>query len=109
MTYLEIEKAPTEDLPFEFNFGRGDFNTVLNSDPIDEASCTVKDWLDAPLSGVTVSLPTVVPTEPKVLQIRISGGTHATDYQIKLKAVTLNNDFDAECFILLRVRRPTVP
>jgi hypothetical protein len=104
--YVTIEKAPTEDLPFEFDFAKGDWIDLLASDPIDEAACTVKDWSDAALSGITVGTPAKSGT---VLQIRISGGTNDASYQIKLKAVTTTNDYDAECFILCRVRRPTPP
>jgi hypothetical protein len=113
MTYVAVEKSPTEDLPFEWNFGVGDFDALLDSDPIDEPACTVRDWSDVALSNaagfVVVGSPAKSLTEPKVLQVRISGGTHGVDYQIKLKAVTTTNDYDAECFILCRVRRPTVP
>lgn len=106
MTYLQLEKAPTEDLPFEFNFDVGDFGPLFDSDPIDAAACTVKDWSDASVVGLTLGSPAV---SGKVVQVRISGGTHGVDYQLKIKAVSTTQDYDAEIFALMRVRRPTVP
>lgn len=106
MNYITIEKAPTEDLPFEFNFGVGDFDGVFTTDPIDPAACTVKDWSDASVVGLTLGTPAV---SGKVVQVRISGGTDGADYQLKVKAVSTTNDYDAEIFALMKVRRPTVP
>ncbi len=112
MRPLTIEQSPTEDLIHEFDFGTGDFGDLFADDPIDEAACTVKDWSDATLSSasgfIVVGAPAVSPTEPTVLQVRVHGGTHGTDYEVKIKAVSESTDQDAECFVLFKIRRATV-
>lgn len=106
MTYKTLEMSPTEDFPIEVNFGVGDWDALFEADPIDAAACTVRTWQDAALAaGLNAGTPAV---SGKVVQFRVNHPA-VGDYQIKVKAVSTTNDFDAEEFILLRVRLPTVP
>ena len=106
MRYKEMEMAPTEDFPIEVNFGVGDWESLFESDPIDQAACTVKNWQDgAVAAGLTVGTPAV---SGKIVQFRVTPSM-VGDYQLKVKAVSTTNGYDAEEFILLRVRLPSVP
>lgn len=100
MTYTALEKSPDDDMIYEWDFGNED--TFL-ADVIASAAAT--DWAGSALAGVTVGTP-AVDTANRLVQTRISGGTHGTDYQIKLKA-TSTAGYDRDAFLLLRVRRPT--
>lgn len=108
MRYKELEMSPTEDFPIEVNFGVGDWDALFTSDPIDPAACTVKNWTDGEVaSGITIGAPAV---SGKIVQFRVTPGVgYAASYQLKVKAVSTINDYDAEEFILLKVRIPTVP
>jgi hypothetical protein len=106
MRYKELEMSPTEDFPFEVNFGVGDWEALFDSDPIDPAACTVKNWQDGAVAvGLTLGTPAV---SDKVIQFRVTPSAVGS-YQLKVKAVSTTNDYDAEEFLLLHVRLPTVP
>jgi hypothetical protein len=106
LPYIPIKMSPTEDWPLEVNFGVGDWGTLFDADPINEAACTVTNWADGPVpAGLTAGAPAV---SGKVVQVRLTPSA-AGDYQIKVKAVSTANFYDAEEFFLVRVAVPTVP
>ena len=105
MTYTTLDKSPDDDMPYDWNFTNED---VFLLDLI--ATVTVTDWSGAALVGITVTPATIdaVAQAARIVQTRISGGTHGVAYQIKLKATSVLG-YDRDAFLLLRVRRAVVP
>lgn len=100
MRDVNCEKSPGADLPFYFDMATGDAAAIYAATTI--ASLTITDWDGAALSGITV----VDSFSGSVVLLRISGGTLATTYRIKVKVNLTNPTYKDELFVTLVVRHP---
>lgn len=98
MKAINIEKTPAEILYFNFDFRNW---PTFADDTI--ASATATDWSGTALSGITVD-PSASGT---VVQLKISGGTASTYYQIRILATpTTETSLRAEADVVLFVGQP---
>lgn len=98
MKAIYIEKTPAEILYYNFDFRNW---PTFADDTI--ASATALNWAGSALSGITVT----TSASGTIVQLKISGGTANTEYQIRILATpTTETSLRAEADVILFVGQP---